>query len=63
MDGERALDDVPKRLELEYFWKIEGADFGRAADTLLARTLSASRLATLRDRLAICTRTTRTSRP
>lgn len=52
MDGERALDDVPKRLELEYFWKIEGADFGRAADTLLARTLSASRLATLRDRLA-----------
>jgi Chalcone isomerase-like len=51
-EGKRALDDVPKRLELESFWRIEAADFGRTADALLARTLSASQLATLRDRLA-----------
>ena len=45
------LDDVPKRLELSYFWPIAGEDFGPAAETILARTLSDAELASLRERL------------
>ena len=48
---EHALDDVPKRLDIEYFWSIEAADFASAADLLLARTEPADRLAALRERL------------
>lgn len=49
--ADRALDDVPKRLEIEYFWSLDAEDFGSAADTLLARTASAEQLASLRERL------------
>jgi hypothetical protein len=49
--AERALDDVPKRLEIEYFWSLEAEDFANAADQLLARIGPADRLAALRDRL------------
>jgi hypothetical protein len=47
-----ALADVPKRLEIEYFWSIDGEAFGRAADELLARQLPAAQLERLRPRLA-----------
>jgi len=43
--------DVPKRLELSYFWKISGADFGKAGDQILARNVDAQTLAALRPRL------------
>jgi len=46
------FDDVPKRLELSYFWSIDGADFGRAGDEILGRNVDARTLATLRPRLA-----------
>lgn len=49
--GTRALEDVPKRLEIEYFWSLDAPDFGAAADELLRRTLSAEELDRLRDRL------------
>ena len=49
--AERALEDVPKRLEIEYFWSLEAADFASAADELLARIEPADRLDALRERL------------
>lgn len=47
----QVLDDVPKALELYYFWDIDGDLFGEAANDLLARTQPPERLAALRDRL------------
>ncbi|MCX5740179.1 MAG: chalcone isomerase family protein, partial [Proteobacteria bacterium] len=49
--AERALEDVPKRLEIEYFWSLQAEDFASAADELLARIEPADRLAALRGRL------------
>lgn len=46
-----ALADVPRRLEIEYFWALSAEDFGRAADALLRRSLDPERKAALRDRL------------
>ena len=43
--------DVPKALELYYFWDIPGHFFGEAADDLLAKNLPPERLAALRPRL------------
>ncbi len=45
------LSDVPKRLELHYFWGIAGPDFGKAADKILADNVSAETLQPLRSRL------------
>ncbi len=45
------LRDVPKALELYYFWKIEGRFFAQAADDLLARKLPPERLSAIRERL------------
>ena len=41
-DGD-VLADVPKRLELSYFWSISGADFGRQA-TRFSRRMSTPKL-------------------
>jgi len=49
--GAQALEDVPKRLEIEYFWSLAAPDFGKAADELLRRKLPAAELARLRERL------------
>src|SRR5262249_9079736 len=43
--------DVPKRLELNYFWDIKGGDFGKAGDEVLARNVDAETLTRLRPRL------------
>jgi hypothetical protein len=48
---ERALEDVPKRLELHYFWNIAGRDFGPAAQQVLERQLGPAELAALRERI------------
>jgi hypothetical protein len=45
------LTDVPKRLELEYFWAIAGPDFGKAADAILKENVSAEALTHLRPRV------------
>lgn len=46
-----ALTDVPKRLEVEYFWKLDGADFGPVTVAGMARNVDAATLAALRPRL------------
>ena len=43
--------DVPKRLELNYFWSISGSDFGKAGDHILAQNVDAQTFAALRQRL------------
>jgi hypothetical protein len=53
-DGAAAGDvlaDVPKRLELSYFWSISGADFGTAGDQILAQNVDTDTFADLRPRL------------
>lgn len=47
----QALADVPRRLELSYFWSIPGDKFGPAAEEVLARSLAPAELEPLRDRL------------
>jgi hypothetical protein len=47
----RVLEDVPKRLEIEYFWPIGAADFARATDVGIARNVDAAALAALRPRI------------
>ncbi len=48
---DEVFQDVPKALELYYFWDIPGSFFGEAADDLLAKNLPPERLASLRARL------------
>jgi len=48
---EDVLTDVPKRLELEYFWSIAGADFGKAAEKILADNFPDAQVASFRSRL------------
>lgn len=46
-----ALGDVPKRLEAEYFWALEGRDFGPATEEGMRRNVDAATLERLRPRL------------
>jgi hypothetical protein len=45
------IADVPKRLELSYFWSIRGTDFGKAGDEILKRNVDEGTFAALRPRL------------
>jgi hypothetical protein len=45
------LQDVPKRLELSYFWSISAEDFGKAADKVLRKNESDLLLEKLGSRL------------
>lgn len=45
------LADVPKRLELHYFWDIKADKFGPAAQPILARNLDAATLRALQPRI------------
>lgn len=45
------LEDVPKRIELSYFWSIDGAAFGPAGEKVLAENVDPPTLASLRERL------------
>ncbi len=49
--AQEALTDVPKRLELSYFWGIKGSAFGKAGDEVLARNVDPNTLTQLRPRL------------
>ena len=46
-----ALSDIPKRLEISYLVAIKGADFGPAAEAILARNVSGAELKRLRHRI------------
>ncbi len=48
---EEVLEDVPKRLELEYFWSIAGDKFGPVAEEAMERNLDARSLERLRSRV------------
>lgn len=48
---QRALEDVPKRLELEYFWSIGGKDIAEAGDELLRRNVDDATFASLAKRV------------
>jgi hypothetical protein len=45
------LDDVPRRLEIEYFWSIPAEDFVRATRAGMARNLDAATLERFRERI------------
>lgn len=47
---EDVLADVPKRLELEYFYDLSGSDFGPAAWKVLSRSLDPQTLERVRER-------------
>ncbi len=49
--SDNVLADVPKRLELSYFWSIAASDFGTAGDKILAENAAPPTLAALRSRL------------
>ena len=51
VDPARWRDDVPKRLELEYFYSIAGEKFGPAGEEVLARNVPADAIEPLRERL------------
>jgi len=46
------LKDVSKRIELHYFWNLEGKEIVKAADKLLAENVSKSRLETVQTEIA-----------
>lgn len=50
---EDALEDVPKRLEIEYFWPIPGEKFGPVAESALERSLDAQSFQELRPRIEL----------
>jgi chalcone isomerase-like protein len=48
---EDVLTDIPKRLELEYFWAITSSDFGKAAEKILIDNFPATQISSFRSRL------------
>jgi len=49
--AERALEDVPRRLEIEYFWDIPAEGFAKATLEGISRNVDPSTLARLVDRI------------
>ena len=45
------LDDVPKRLEISYFWEIDGDEIGAAGEQLVARNVDDATLERLQPQL------------
>jgi hypothetical protein len=45
------LADVPKRLEMQYYWSVKGSDLARGGAALLARNLPPATLAALQPQL------------
>jgi hypothetical protein len=50
-DRSRVLADVPKRLEMQYFWGVKASDLAAGAEFMLSRNVSADQYLALRDRL------------
>jgi hypothetical protein len=59
----RVLEDVPKRLEIHYFWAIPADAFGKAADELLEKNIPAERLGAIRSRVDALHRAYESVRP
>ncbi len=57
------LRDVPKRLDLSYFWAIDGEQFADAAEELLAQSVPEVELERLRPRLDLLHRSYRSVQP
>ncbi len=51
VDPADVLGDTPKRLELAYFWSIDGEKFGPAGVEILSRNVDEATLTALRPRL------------
>lgn len=51
IEPSRILDDVPKRLEIEYFWAIEAADFARVTTEGIETNVDRETFARLRPRI------------
>jgi hypothetical protein len=51
VSADNVLSDVPKRLEINYFHAINGKDFGRAGDQIMAQNVDPAELARLRPRI------------
>lgn len=51
VEPQAVFEDVPKRLEINYFWNLRGADIAKAGGDILARNVSTDSLAALRPRL------------
>jgi len=51
LPAERALEDVPKRIEFSYLVDIAGKDFGPAGEKILGKNVGEAELAPLRERL------------
>jgi hypothetical protein len=49
--GSDPLGDVPKRLELSYFWSIDGDDFGPVGEAILEQNFDAETIVRLRPQL------------
>jgi hypothetical protein len=47
----QVLADIPKRLEIEYYYAINGREIAAASDKILAENLTADQLSALRPRL------------
>jgi Chalcone isomerase-like len=47
----QVLSDVPKRLEIQYFWSIPGSDFVKATNATIGDNVDAATLARLRPRI------------
>lgn len=50
-DPKDVLSDVPKRLELEYFWAIKGPEFGKKANEILRSSFPPETLSPLKPRI------------
>jgi hypothetical protein len=51
ISADRALEDVPRRLEIEYFWEIPAEAFAKVTVEGIARNVDAETMAGLRDRI------------
>lgn len=51
ISADRALDDVPRRLEIEYFWAIPAEAFAEVTVDGIARNVDAETMADLHDRI------------
>ncbi len=50
-DPASVLGEIPKRLEIQYFWAIPAGDIGKAGEEVLSRNVDAATLSSLRSRL------------
>jgi len=50
--SDAALSDIPKQLEIEYFWALEASDIARLGEEIVERNVSPAEFEKLRERLS-----------